>query len=429
MNTFDMVLPELKNIIKETPGAETYLEQCLINRDVYGRISLIIPEILNEEEFFESFQDSLRSKLGSYYSGILPETSDQIRTMRNGVSAYSPPDLATVKIIDRLVTESDWLPVPPEVGTVPRIVFYSVKGGVGRSTALAATAWKLAESGKRVLVLDLDLESPGLSSALLSNDRRPAYGITDWLVEDLHDNGKVVLDSMYASSPLSHNGDIFVVPAYGDEPGEYIQKLGRAWLPKLGESGSEAWPQRLSRLLADLETRLHPDTILIDSRAGIDEVAAACVAALGPALVLLFAIDNEQTWSGYRILFKHWNFTGRAECIRDRLQIVGGLVPAGERRDAYLRSLRENAANLFSDEFYEEIPAGNPGEDIYNFAEDDPSAPHFPRAVRWSESFANINVFCNSSRTPDMRDVDDVFDSLLEAVFTSLEVNKDSRHA
>lgn len=41
---------------------------------------------------------------------------------------------------------------------------------------------------KRVLVLDLDLESPGLSSALLPSERQPKYGITDWLIEDLLDS-------------------------------------------------------------------------------------------------------------------------------------------------------------------------------------------------------------------------------------------------
>src|ERR1039458_3198532 len=44
------------------------------------------------------------------------------------------------------------------------ITFYSFKGGVGRSMALINTAGILAEQrGFRVLVLDLDLEAPGLS--------------------------------------------------------------------------------------------------------------------------------------------------------------------------------------------------------------------------------------------------------------------------
>jgi tetratricopeptide (TPR) repeat protein len=42
------------------------------------------------------------------------------------------------------------------------VTFYSYKGGTGRTMALANTAWILASSGKRVLVVDWDLESPGL---------------------------------------------------------------------------------------------------------------------------------------------------------------------------------------------------------------------------------------------------------------------------
>src|SRR5437870_4968451 len=42
------------------------------------------------------------------------------------------------------------------------ITFYSYKGGTGRSMSLANVAWILASSGKRVLVIDWDLEAPGL---------------------------------------------------------------------------------------------------------------------------------------------------------------------------------------------------------------------------------------------------------------------------
>src|SRR5262245_11020937 len=42
------------------------------------------------------------------------------------------------------------------------ITFYSYKGGVGRSMALANTAVILARRGKRVLVVDWDLEAPGI---------------------------------------------------------------------------------------------------------------------------------------------------------------------------------------------------------------------------------------------------------------------------
>jgi cellulose biosynthesis protein BcsQ len=40
--------------------------------------------------------------------------------------------------------------------------FYSYKGGVGRSMALANAAHILAQFGLRVLMIDFDLEAPGL---------------------------------------------------------------------------------------------------------------------------------------------------------------------------------------------------------------------------------------------------------------------------
>ncbi len=55
--------------------------------------------------------------------------------------------------------------------------FYSYKGGVGRTMALANTAWELVQRGYRVAVLDLDLEAPGLHRALRIVDERAAERI------------------------------------------------------------------------------------------------------------------------------------------------------------------------------------------------------------------------------------------------------------
>jgi cellulose biosynthesis protein BcsQ len=44
--------------------------------------------------------------------------------------------------------------------------FYSFKGGVGRSMAVLNVAYAMAAKGRHVLVLDMDLEAPGLSGFL-----------------------------------------------------------------------------------------------------------------------------------------------------------------------------------------------------------------------------------------------------------------------
>jgi MinD-like ATPase involved in chromosome partitioning or flagellar assembly len=42
------------------------------------------------------------------------------------------------------------------------ITFYSYKGGTGRSMAVSTVAWILASNGYDVLLIDWDLEAPGL---------------------------------------------------------------------------------------------------------------------------------------------------------------------------------------------------------------------------------------------------------------------------
>ena len=72
---------------------------------------------------------------------------------------------------------------PPTRGLV--YTFYSYKGGVGRSMALANAGALLAKSGQRVLMVDWDLEAPGLErffgsgSLSLSRTREETPGVVD----------------------------------------------------------------------------------------------------------------------------------------------------------------------------------------------------------------------------------------------------------
>jgi predicted acylesterase/phospholipase RssA/tetratricopeptide (TPR) repeat protein len=57
--------------------------------------------------------------------------------------------------------------------------FYSYKGGVGRSMALANIAGAFHERGLRVLVVDWDLEAPGLEAYFTSGDRSELPALTN----------------------------------------------------------------------------------------------------------------------------------------------------------------------------------------------------------------------------------------------------------
>jgi Mrp family chromosome partitioning ATPase len=100
-----------------------------------------------------------------------------------------------VRLVERRIVGQDWLQPPrdPIEGVPPITVFASHKGGVGRSTALAVSAAALSEKGFSVLVVDLDLEAPGLGEMLLNE--APKFGTLDYFVEDGLSN---VDDSFFA---------------------------------------------------------------------------------------------------------------------------------------------------------------------------------------------------------------------------------------
>lgn len=428
--TFDCIRPLVEDWLKHYQKSITNLlcqpdDWLIINRDLNGRVRLLLPERFQDNEHSPicyGLAAGLMQKLGRRgyppKAAILFESSRD-QALRGAVSyKIDCKPFPKVWLADRLASESNWTCIAPESAGVPRIVFYSIKGGVGRSTALAATAWHMAQAGKRVLVLDLDLESPGLLSALLKTDRQPQYGITDWLVEDLVDNGAAVFKSMVATSDLALDGEIYVVPAHGAIHGEYIAKLGRVWMPKVQADGTrEIWSARLERLLKQLESSVEPDVILIDSRSGIDEVASACITDIGANLILLFALDGSQTWNGYRLLFEQWQHAQVAEQIRERLKIVAAMVPELERV-SYLEGLRENAYSIFLDTLYDEIapaPAiSTETPEGWSFDEADEGAPHYPLTVHWNRGFASLRSLHGRLAGIDTLEVQSIFGSLID---------------
>lgn len=440
MTTFDGLLPAVAAILQShLSRLQPYLP-ILVNRDLNGRIRLVVEAAHNPadaatvEHPLHQLAAEIHANLGPHTLGLEQVLlfEDNLAELIDASNPFALLDregsaLSNIHVADRLAQEATWETIsnPDDASRVPRVVFYSIKGGVGRSTALAACAWSLAASGQRVLVLDLDLESPGLSTSLLPQSRQPAYGITDWLVEDLVGNGDAVMEQMHASLSTPQRGELIVVPSHGFEPGEYVSKLGRVWMPGFTAEGHrQNWSERLQRLISALEQKHQPSIVLIDSRAGIDEVASACVTDLAAQRIYLFAVDSLQTWMGYRMLFDHWRLHGVAPIIREQLQVVGALIPTwgdGAFTQA-THQLRENAYSLFSGSLYDEAwpeddedadGLSSPPADLFNFDLPDRTAPHNPCAIGWNQAFAAIESLHDRLQATDPDQIKLVFGSLL----------------
>lgn len=359
----------------------------VIVRDLLGRIRLALG---GEPEAPEALCGELQALLGAFSPG--PAQLFLLRPeMLAPEAVFAAPELRHlekgIRLLERWVIGSDWLrpPLPRRSREAQRLTFFGIKGGVGRSTALVAAARHLAERGHRVLVVDLDLESPGLTATLLPEGTRPSFGVVDWFVEgDVGQADDALLRDIVAPSPLAAGttGEIRVVPAGGSVGADgYVSKLARVYASPPGGGDLAV---RLARLLDALEAAERPSWVLLDSRAGIHDLAAITVTRLD-ADSLLFAVDTRQTWLAYRYLFATWQKDAPlVRRFRDRLRVVAAQVPETERA-AYLDRLRDNASTLFAEYLYDDAAADD--DEAFNFDVKDPDAPHSPLPIHWGRQF------------------------------------------
>ncbi len=170
------------------------------------------------------------------------------------------------------------------------VTFYSLRGGVGRSTALVGTAKALAARGHKVICVDMDLEAPGL----LSLFRLPAEKIRK-CADGQTERGVVPLLVTFDSggqAEVEHHlvqikgyRDLYLLPA--GYPDARYARLLRHILP-------DEWYRQernpMLQLLAQLSSGLSfvPDVILLDARTGLSEISGPLLFGLSDMAVLVF---------------------------------------------------------------------------------------------------------------------------------------------
>lgn len=390
-------------------------------RDWQGRLHLCIPcdsnvaETLGLRPLIEDFHtqlvkiawaSDLSSNLRLKEVGERP--LDKLAIFKysedDGTDIWNSSDLVAIStnpniaLLDRQDKNQEWLRQDTHTSaqTSKRVVFYGVKGGVGRSTAISGLALSLGEQSKSVLIVDLDLESPGVSSSLLSTDLLPDYGIVDWFAADSLglDTEAMTSEMMVETSPLSRatQAKIYVCPSFGATTQGYIRKLGRVF--RQNEEG-EPYSVRIDRLIGRLEAQYNPDVTLIDCRAGIDDTSAAALTHLGAELVLLFSINTSQTWKAYEILFKHLSDHPSVHTPQDfrfKLQIVSALTPDAGLAPNYFTDMCERSYDVMEklyDEIEvpsEQIAADELNDGVFSYSAGSEQAPHIPWRIMWDEA-------------------------------------------
>ena len=207
--------------------------------------------------------------------------------------------------------------------------FYSYKGGVGRSMAMANVAAWLAKWGQRVLMVDWDLEAPGIEkyfSRWIPQPNPEVGGVLDLM--ESHASGNRA-DWQRFLIRLAPEGckEMHILPAGKDldlpaGEGEYTKRLRQLdWDVLFAE-------KRLGNYLEKLrnEWRDEYDFVLIDSRTGITDIGGICTIHL-PDMLISFFTSNEQSLYGVRDVMERAR-RGHEKLPVDRLRMLVVPVPS-----------------------------------------------------------------------------------------------------
>lgn len=176
------------------------------------------------------------------------------------------------------------------------VTFYSYKGGVGRSMALANVAADLAAKGRRVVMIDFDLEAPGLDAFEELGLKDGAPGLVEYVSEYLKtDIAPPVFDYVQkVSVKKAIRGHLWVMHA-GRKDEEYNRlRAAINWEDLYDNRDGAAFFENFK---ADIQQQFQPDYVFIDSRTGLTDVGGVCTLHLPDMVVLLFSL-NEQNLQG-----------------------------------------------------------------------------------------------------------------------------------
>ena len=162
--------------------------------------------------------------------------------------------------------------------------------------ALVNAAVALAKRGRRVLVVDFDLEAPGLDTFDIFRSPKPVSGVIDFVAEYLLSGQAPKIDGFVseAAGVGDDGGALWSMPS-GAQHAAYAANFNQIDWGALYERHDGYL------LFEDLKEQwkqvLRPDYVLIDSRTGHTDTGGICTRQLPDAVAILF-FPNDQNLRG-----------------------------------------------------------------------------------------------------------------------------------
>lgn len=248
--------------------------------------------------------------------------------------------------------------------------FYSYKGGSGRTMALANVGVALARRGKRVLLVDWDLEAPGLERyfhSLGPLDTTAVLGLLD-LAEAVGTKQDVDW-RMFVHRPWPTLATLHLLPAGRRDERYNARVLDFRWDEWYAGEGA-AFLERMRE-----EWAAEYDIVLIDSRTGITDIGGLCTILLPDGLVLLFGANAQSMEGAAEVARVAQRERDRLPVDRAPLVVLPVLSRVDSREEFQLtREWIERVTEMFGPHLDAWIPAGTDRERLVERVK----LPHVP---------------------------------------------------
>ena len=257
---------------------------------------------------------------------------------------------------------------PPE-GLI--YTFYSFKGGVGRSMTLANVAAWLSKWGQNVLVVDFDLEAPGIEKYFRPWLRRSRQ---DGIVELVHEfksaNNPDWRDYLLHATPPGARVIDFI--SAGRDDADYVSRLRSLdWEDLFDNFGFGKYLETLRR-----EWSTSYDAVLIDSRTGVTDIGGICTIHLPDVVVVMFTA-NEQSLVGARKVLQSAR-VGHNRLPIDRRRLLVVPVPSRDETNSEYKLAEQWRRDRFAKElgeFFDDwVPQDESPASVLNYLK----IPYFP---------------------------------------------------
>ncbi len=230
------------------------------------------------------------------------------------------------------------------------ITFYSYKGGVGRTMALANIGAALSIWGKKTLLIDWDLEAPGLENYFKTllpefNTVLKKEGLIDILYKKTTDpsfSAKSIIWKNYLTQIKTENNSNLFLLTSGRKDENYVTKVQNLNFFDLYNKyeGGDFLEEIRSHWKKEF------DIILIDSRTGLTDSSGVCSIHMPDVLMILFTATEQGLKGTLDVVSK--SKQKHQELIYDRLKLKA--FPIATRFDNSELKLTEEWLNKFAKE-------------------------------------------------------------------------------